>query len=539
MVQRIADEAYLEFFRLPRRGIQFRCRKRITLASEIEQSYQLVYFPAPQQSHLLHTFVKSFFDNFHTLWPLTWRQGFEYDDVEPLLYLVMGSIGAMYMDSPRAKRYGLEMHIALRPKLLNACLSCPPDEEKSDAIFEALLLMEIMSLYLGSQEALKYTQEASAVLVSHARRVKLFEESESSPLPPGTFFDNYGKQTENRLREWIKLEKRRRLVFGFFRCEIFSGVLWSTKPLVSFDELRLSLPCNHDLWTYTGPAWREKLISASRGIGSPNMVYSDLVRLAADGGASGNTLALASPSMHDLLLYGIQNWLLGICQAMQYAHSQNEGKNNPKSQHQAPSILNVEYSKLSGTLERWKASHEGFLRSFSLDPLLYHLWHIQMNANLDALHNLSSPDLLTSSQSYLDMDLNAIAFWAASDAAQIALHHSCRIWCILDDEIRKTQSNKNNAQKASFNILSIIATYHAGVVIWVMAHLNPFVHVEFQRGWNRPAFRLSQDNIHQWVYEFALLAGQLSPSWAPVSACIIETQRLPQTDIPLPYSAFG
>ncbi|KAJ6145748.1 hypothetical protein N7470_009643 [Penicillium chermesinum] len=513
-------------------------RARITLAGEIEQSYQLAYFPAPQQTHLLHTFVKSFFDNFHPLWPITWLQGFEYDDVEPLLYLVMGSIGAMYMESPKAKRYGLEMHLALRPKLIAACLSCPPDEAKSDAIFEAVLLMEIMSLYLGSHEALKYTREAGAALVTHARRVRLFEESESSPLPAGVLFDNYGKQADNRLREWIKLEKRRRLVFGFFRCEIFSGVLWNTKPLVSFDELKLSLPCKQDLWTSVGPAWREKILTASQGIGSPNMVYSDLVRLVADGASGSNALALTSPSVHDLVLYGIQNWLLGICQAMQYAHSKKEEQDNFKLLQQGSDILPVQYSKISGTLERWNVSQEEFLRSFTLDPLLYHLWHVQVNANLDALHNLSSSDLYISGQSYLNMDLGAIALWATTESAHVALYHACRIWCLLDDEIYKMRTNKTHVQKPSFNILSIISIYHAGVVIWAMAHLNPFVHVDFQRGWGRPPFRLSQDNIHQWVGECASIAGQLSPSWAPVSACIIETQRLPHTTLPLQYPVF-
>ncbi|KAJ5247510.1 hypothetical protein N7468_002493 [Penicillium chermesinum] len=490
------------------------------------------------QTHLLHTFVKSFFDNFHPLWPITWLQGFEYDDVEPLLYLVMGSIGAMYMESPKAKRYGLEMHLALRPKLIAACLSCPPDEAKSDAIFEAVLLMEIMSLYLGSHEALKYTREAGAALVTHARRVRLFEESESSPLPAGVLFDNYGKQADNRLREWIKLEKRRRLVFGFFRCEIFSGVLWNTKPLVSFDELKLSLPCKQDLWTYVGPAWREKILTASQGIGSPNMVYSDLVRLVADGASGSNALALTSPSVHDLVLYGIQNWLLGICQAMQYAHSKKEEQDNFKLLQQGSDILPVQYSKISGTLERWNVSQEEFLRSFTLDPLLYHLWHVQVNANLDALHNLSSSDLYISGQSYLNMDLGAIALWATTESAHVALYHACRIWCLLDDEIYKMRTNKTHVQKPSFNILSIISIYHAGVVIWAMAHLNPFVHVDFQRGWGRPPFRLSQDNIHQWVGECASIAGQLSPSWAPVSACIIETQRLPHTTLPLQYPVF-
>lgn len=267
------------------------------------------------------------------------------------------------------------------------------------------------------------------------------------------------------------------------------------------------------------------------------MVYSDLVRLAADGGSTANALATASPSMHDLLLYGIQNWLFGICQAMQYAHAKNEERQNPKLQ-QKGSVLGVEFSKISDTLERWSTSPEGFLRSFTLDPLLYHLWHIQTNANLDALHNLSSPDISLTGQSYMGMDLGAVSLWTTSNAAQVALYHACRIWCLLDDEFYKTRANKNYVQQPSFNILSIISIYHAGVVIWVMAHLNPFVHVEFQRGWNQPTFRLSHDNIHQWVNEIALMAGNLSPSWAPVSSCIIETQRLPHLDLPLPYPAY-
>lgn len=303
IVCRIAQEAFNEFFRMPRRGTLFRCRKRITLAGEIQHSFQISDMTFGRSAHLLHSLVTSFFNNFHALWPITWRQGFEYDDVEPLLYLTMTSIGAMHANSSRAKAYGLEMLHALQPRLLNACLTCPRDEAKMDAAFEALLLIEITSLYIGTSRDLEYIRQASEVLVAHARRIILFEESVPFPQSVDSLTYNSSHGAGYELGEWIKRERRRRLVFGFYRCEIFSSILRDTRPVMSFEELKLQPPCKHESWTYVGSAWREKLLVASQEAADKKLIYSDLVRMAAYE-EDGKSLPCPSTAIQDFLLYG-------------------------------------------------------------------------------------------------------------------------------------------------------------------------------------------------------------------------------------------
>ncbi|KAJ5413816.1 hypothetical protein N7509_000443 [Penicillium cosmopolitanum] len=173
----------------------------------------------------------------------------------------MTSIGAMYAGSSNATAYGMAVHQALRPILLNECLKCPENSVKMEEIFEALILTEVMSLYVGKFQESKYVREARTILVSFAQRANLLTEPSHQW---GSVCQCDRNQSEESLARWIHMERRRRLAFAFLRCETYFCILFNTRPLVSHFDFDLKIPCSQELCTYVGPDWREKLLTASQ-----------------------------------------------------------------------------------------------------------------------------------------------------------------------------------------------------------------------------------------------------------------------------------
>lgn len=537
VVRDMVHQAAVDFLELGTKDAVFRSRKRRNFSQVIEEFFNLSNYMKGKTTHVLHTFLTAFFENFSVLWPITWHQGADHDTVEPLLYLTMTSIGAMHAECPNAAAYGLALHQELCAVLPNSCLLCPDEEIKLEIIFEALLLSETMALYRGDSQACRFVQQARAILVSHARRLGLFHE-----LPTQKSSDSAMQvchnQTEKELQQWIRMERRRRMAFGFFRCEVFSSLLFNTRPLIGSEDLRLRIPCDHETWMYVGPEWREKLLLvAEEAVSYP--LYSDLMRAATEG--ENTQLPPLNASAHELVLYGLQIPLLASF----------HGNDNPYQEMiefgntyvADPSVLfsGLQTSRLTSgmalpkilrLIDRWRVTHDRLQSANRLDgktpsggslspQLLYHMGYIRSNADLMALQSVASynsnkevgsPPMADFSQDQLI--LQQVRLWTTTDSAKIALSHACQIWALAEKHLARSKTKNTSSLKydQDINIVSMISLYYAAIVIWVMAELCADISIR---------------NIRRGVRQIGDVVERASTSsWQMASSLIMNTKAL-------------
>ncbi|KAH8700971.1 hypothetical protein BGW36DRAFT_425771 [Talaromyces proteolyticus] len=544
VVRDMVQQAAADFVELEIKDAVWRSRKRRSFSHVILDNFNLSAWMKGKKTHLLHTFVTSFFDNFSPLWPISWRQGFDHDAVEPLLYLTMTAIGAMYAGCPSAASYGLILHQELCAVLPDCCLLCADIETKLEAIFEALLLSEIMSLYRGDSQASTYVKHASAILVAHARRIGVFLE-----LPAQQFKDSTLEichdQTEKKLQQWIRMERRRRMAFGFLRCEVFSSIIFNTRPIIAAEDLRLRAPCDHGVWMYVGPEWRDKLLSVVEKVVCYPL-YSDLMCTITKWDRS--QIPLLDPYTHELVLYGLQISLLTSCHnsSKLFSNFQNSDQlstNDPSvviTDWQTP-IEDLTLSKILRHIDEWKtvqdkfqaAGHNGTdkLRNPSAQ-LLYHMGYIRSNADLVVLQEILSYDnnspLRTESQ---ERAFRKVCWWATTDAAKVALLHACHVWAVAEKYLMMQSHLANSSLRydQGIDIFSVISLCYAAIVIWVMAELCPNIDIQVGHPDNNDADFLvvNSGNIRQGIEKISDVVTRASPpSWQTASFLVMSTKAL-------------
>lgn len=113
--------------------------------------------PSAQGASVLHNFIRKYLVEFNPLWPMFSDDQFDPNELHPVLYLVLASIGSMY-GSTRHKQFGTLMHKRLR-RLLTAGLF---DLEGCDGdhlwLAYARLLTQVQGLYFGQQQGFSYAQ---------------------------------------------------------------------------------------------------------------------------------------------------------------------------------------------------------------------------------------------------------------------------------------------------------------------------------------------------------------------------------------------
>jgi hypothetical protein len=537
VVRDMVHQAAVDFLELGTKDAVYRSRKRRNFSQAIEEFFNLSNYMKGKTTHALHTFLSSFFENFSVLWPITWHQGADHDTVEPLLYLTMTAIGAMHAESPNAAAYGLALHQELCAVLPNSCLLCPDEEIKLELIFEALVLSETMALYRGDSQACGFVQQARAILVSHARRLGLFHE-----LPAQESSDSAieicHNQTEKELQQWIRMERRRRMAFGFFRCEVFSSLLFNTRPLIGSEDLCLRIPCDHETWMYVGPEWREKLLLvAEEAISYP--LYSELMRAATEG--ENLQLHPLNASAHELVLYGLQIPLLASFHGNGNPYQEMPEFGNNYAADSSFSFSGLQASRLAGgmalpkilrLIDGWRATHDRLLSTDRLDGkapsgggfsprLLYHMGYIRSNANLMALQRVASYNsnkeegsLPMADFSQEQLTLQQVRLWATTNSAKIALSHACQIWALAEKHLARSKTKNTSSLKydQDINIVSMISLYYAAIIIWVMAELCPDISIR---------------NIRQGVRQIGDVVERASASsWQMASSLIMNTKAL-------------
>lgn len=544
------------------------------MSTEVELAFNIA--PTTTLTHTLQEFVSLYFDNFHLLWPMIWQQGFDVEAVSPVLYLTLTAVGSMYFGKSGA-RYGLMIHRKLCEYLMVSELE-GDEEEFAIPICQAISLIQVTSLYLGQPKALSDAQRLGGLLIGYGRKFDFFGDG----LPKYTRISSSNPHNElsnERGDEWVRSETRKRIVFAILRAETFQTVLLNTRPLLSCEELNISLPSSDSLWM-------GKTVGSSGGIPGAgdvperrhDLLFSDLIRIALD---CHEALPNLRPADYHMVLCGLQLYVWEFChdteildrlkgENLDMAPDELHQESDPivykdigvdlETQTKYPVYqsaskghlacltrrildLRVHYERTIKALRKWKTS---FTRSDQitqltsdrtgalLSHLLYHVSFLRMNAVVGPLNLLAYENNKSQSASQ-ELSLRVYK-WSQSGSALIALQHACMIWFVLHEETRRPPQNR-----ARFNILALIALRHAAVVVWAFAgtHESPGEHALHNID---PSFtylgdlRIYRDNTAALSNVFENLLYAISPAWVSQFAQS-PAFAIPKEPFPLPSVA--
>ncbi|KAK6440716.1 hypothetical protein LTR95_003049 [Oleoguttula sp. CCFEE 5521] len=454
--------------------------------------------------------------HFNCLWPM-FRNGTLSDgNLHPILYLVMISIGSMYGPNLQ-KHFGTLLHKRLR-RLLTASLF-DLEGPDSDLIWlaHARLLTQVQGLYFGQKKAFSYAQHLGAILIAHARRLNLFEGSVmgSDDLLGGRF------QTATTHGRWKEAELQRRLAFGILRADVYTSVLLNTRPLMSFEEVNLTLPMSDGLWHNADNLTpRDQAIAARVETQHTSQApFSDLLRILLDRdepkvpvGAVGTELCLFGLQMpvwrfaHDAQQFerltggrwarresghqgvGYSNDLRG--HSLHDSSSSHSQIRESMSRHDRRQIvpgpgflerakrrmtdLSSDRERIEAALEAWHAGFHATLRSpdfaqhrtsLGSSILLWNLSHLQLHAPLQRLHDVSYR--LADAERADIVSIHSARAWAVTDDAVVATERALSICDIIENELQQPPE-----QHSHFSFIAFAALHHAAVVLWVTSEVG-------------------------------------------------------------------
>ena len=358
-----------------------------------------------------------------------------------------------------------------------------------------------------------------AVLAAQAKRLGLFQPSRhSSSDSPGEY------------SEWKYAETRKRLALGVFRADVFTSVLLNTAPLLSFEEIEITLPCSEDLWhnKHGLPLEALSVMARAEVRHRPSYGLSDITRILLDrcekmpemdiGGYELALFTLQTPVWkfsHDPALFSRltgKHWEIA---------DNNTGKAAPATVppdslpatvlyrrstctdsladtppdalgplHRKMQDLANDRARITHALDAW---HCGFTAArqmpASMDNratlmsslLLWHILNIQLNAPLQRLHDIS---YRTAEQRTIDKStVQLVRDWAQTESALIAAKAACVICDIINSELTRSSN-----QRACFNFLAFSSLHHAAVILWTTTQIADLESLGAGEDYNQSAF---------------------------------------------------
>ncbi|RGP71297.1 zinc finger protein [Fusarium sporotrichioides] len=441
----------------------------------------------------LDHFIKLYIDHFHPLWPMLPRRTLINRNLHPVLYLVLTSIGAMYL-GPVGSQYGAMMHNVVRRHLV-MFLEVDIIQDSLLWLAQARLLTQVAALYFGQPRAFSYAQHLGTLLTSQARRMCIFSGSiHKQRMSQFEKAKGLMKDAE-RFDLWLAIEERRRLAFGIFRGGIFTSVLLNTKPLITLDEIDLEFPCCDAVWNGQqdlDPRVSLEMIEHDY-TPSRNMRASDIYSILLE---RSEVLPPLEPGAHELLLFGLQPLIWRFSYDRQIAQDlvaeidlepveidDNDELSPPKKRRrrdtftsEADSLsarsyemsdLVEERQRLMAALSKWERGltlAKSFARterdrSYLLSGLiLYHLSFLRLYAPIEDLHQIQ---YRISDRRPIPKDLIAMAkTWTSTPKARLALEKVRMIWMLI------TQQFQLGKERSKFNFNAFIGLHHGAAVLW-------------------------------------------------------------------------
>lgn len=113
-------------------------------------------------------------------------------------------------------------------------------------IMQASLLQLKIGLWSGDSRKMELAEGFQQVLVTMGRRGGLFRRGTYERIVP--YPEDQGEVLEQKWRQWVKQESRKRFALHLFRHDLEASVSLLSSPLISYAELYLPLPESENLW---------------------------------------------------------------------------------------------------------------------------------------------------------------------------------------------------------------------------------------------------------------------------------------------------
>ncbi|KAM0385637.1 hypothetical protein ACHAPY_000174 [Fusarium culmorum] len=496
--------------------------------------------PLRRTTEALDHFIKLYMDHFLPLWPMLPHRTLINRNLHPVLYLVLTSIGAMYL-GPVGAQYGAMMHNAIRRHLV-MFLEVDIVQDSLLWLAQARLLTQVAALYFGQPRAFSYAQHLGTLLTSQARRMCIFSGSVHKQRV-NQFQRSKGlMKDEERFELWLAIEERRRLAFGIFRGGIYTSVLLNTKPLIGLDEIDLEFPCCDAVWN--GHQDMDPRVSLEMiehdFTPSRNMRASDIYSILLE---RGEALPPLEPGAHELLLFGVQPLIWRFSYDRQIAQNlgaefdlerveidDGDGQSPPKKRRRRDTFtseadsLNArsyemsdlidERQRLMAALSKWEAGltlAKSFARteqdrSYLLSGLiLYHLSFLRLYAPIEDLHQIH---YRISDRRSIPKDLITMAKdWKSTSKARLALDKVRTIWMLI------TQQFQLERERSKFNFNAFIGLHHGAAVLWAYNGTQAKIDGMGQGNYQvSVASKENQENITELLKSFLELFHKVSPA---------------------------
>ena len=535
--------------------------------------------------HCLDHLVYLYWEHFWALWPMISAYSFDTNHINPVLYLAISSIGAMY-GGAKSSHFGVLLHEALRELLCEPLLDSDDSDSSSLSLAQARLLTQVAALYFGQKRAFTYAQHLGSVLTAQTRRMDLYSPSrhqrELSHVPTST---TESPENSRWLARWLLAESRKRLAFGILRAETYTSILLNARPMLCAEEIALDLPCSNYLWL-TKFTSDSHFIAAIRqdatSIISEGVPFSDMVKIILERNETTMSLSVVS---QETLIFGLQEHVWRACHDPGTLHrligSDTESRDmynglddspygsdpssvlqdGPTYRNRNLSMNATAYSlesrvgtrsrKMAGlrndynttalALYNWRqslSSRKGELTrsdrtSIMSGLLLYHISFLRIFAPVEKLHHISYR-IGSASGSETEI-VREIWKWSQSEHAKIAVQHACIIWSLLFQECTRAEDSR-----AWFNFLALLGLHHSSVVIWTFAG----THTGDQADAESPAMTLggTEDAENKLpviagmskdlMTMFVRLYSHISPAWSVRSSFSAAAVRLANNDFP-------
>lgn len=493
------------------------------MAQDIATAFGIETTPLIDLQHHIDLYRYSFWP----LWPLSPRYHFSQHVFEPVLYLAMASIGAMY-DGRSSSSFGIALHNRLRDALIQPAMEIDLPDNLTLPLGQARSLTQAAALYFGHQRAFSYASHLGGALIIQARKTNLFATTHSTSARNSDGLARW-------VKSWVNQECRIRLSFAIMRLEMYTSALFMTRPLLSAHELDIPLPCSSYVWTtnFNDVEAFAAAIEQDRHTTHQPFSYADLFSILTEpeedlpdfnvlhGEILINALQeevwLASTSRHRLSrLRSSQtnNFDTGLTVSVDISKSDVPSKANHDLSLDAQLIPQMSMTTLVTQIRRTTSAlrrvrqhalhycsrHVAQMdvadRSSMLSCLLaYHLGFLQLHAPIASIqracHHKSFQD------SGEDRD-HGLLEWSFTEQAMTARQHAIHIYHLLKAETKKVDN-----QRAKVNFLTMLGLYHSAAVLYVLNTYNQ-----------------TQGAAKECptTDDFVTIFGELNPAWAARSS---------------------
>jgi hypothetical protein len=410
-----------------------------------------------------------------------------------------------------------------------------------------------------------------ALLIAQSRRLNLFQE----PSYSQTDFSDLPLDAAERAKlvHWRDLESRKRLAYGIMRADVYTSVLLNSRPLLSYEEIYLTLPHSESIYHNDEElSTREQLLSSRiEAERCPQMTFADLLRVMLE---RNEKAPINEAVAYELCLFAIQSplWrfshdvelfprLTGTEWISRDANSQLGAKHRTSSVsllgpaptdllsgrpfaapdklgrvHRRMSDLRDDRDRMERALERW---HDDFLAarqspaftkyrdSLMSSLLLFNTSYLQLHAPLAQLHNISYR--AGKKRPVCSKVVQQIYDWSITRNATYAVERAIAICDLISQELDRPEDSR-----ASFNFLAFGSLHHATVVLWTMSEVRSSSDdsdVERPRHYSRFMSKLEDNDTHSLLQECSALFNNLSSLGGAsfgTAAAQLSTSRFPK-----------